>query len=196
LVVWEFELTDESLLAEILSGREVLLPLEERKCLVDERQHVHSAALLTNNLLLHLNSRLELLDCLLVLLLIEQQLTVVVVNIALVAEVLNATTEGGHGRGDGTHLVLGNAELDVREDELRIEVDRLLVIGGGHGELGKDEVKLSAVVEDIRVGGVVLDGKLEVTGGFVTLGCNVVLAMTYGRIRDKTYSAPDACSRA
>jgi hypothetical protein len=58
----------------------------------------------------------------------------------------------------------------VREDELRVEVDGLLVVGGGQGELGKDEVKLGAVVEDVRVVGVVLDGKLEVMGGLVTLG--------------------------
>jgi hypothetical protein len=106
----------------------------------------------------------------LVLLLVEEQLAVVVVDIALVTKVLDATTEGGHGRSDGTHLVLGNTELNVREDELRVEVDGLLVVGGGQGEFGKDEVKLGAVVEDVRVVGVVLDGKLEVMGGLVTLG--------------------------
>jgi hypothetical protein len=106
----------------------------------------------------------------LVLLLVEEQLAVVVVDIALVTKVLDAATEGGHGRSDGTHLVLGNTELNVREDELRVEVDGLLVVGGGQGELGKDEVKLGAVVEDVRVVGVVLDGKLEVMGGLVTLG--------------------------
>jgi hypothetical protein len=58
----------------------------------------------------------------------------------------------------------------VREDELGVEVDGLLVVGGGHGELGKDEVELGAVVEDVRVVGVVLDGKLEIMGGLVTLG--------------------------
>ena len=105
-----------------------------------------------------------------VLLLVEEQLAVVVVDIALVTEVLDATAEGGHGRGDGTHLVLSNTELNVREDELGVEVDGLLVVGSGQGELGKDEVELSAVVEDVRVVGVVLDGKLEVMGGLVTLG--------------------------
>jgi len=170
VLAWVVKLTDEGLLAQVLSGREVLLPLEERECLVDEREDVHSAALLADNLLLHLNGCLEFLDRLLVLLLVEQQLTVVVVDIALVTEVLNATAEGSHGRCDGTHLVLGNTKLDVREDELRVEVDGLLVVGSGHGELGKDEVELGAVVEDVRVVGVVLDGKLEVVSGLVTLG--------------------------
>jgi hypothetical protein len=117
------ELTNKSLLAQILGGGEVLLPLEESKGLVDERQNVHSSALLANDLLLHLNGGLELLDGLLVLLLVEQELTVVVVNIALVAEVLDATAEGSHGRGDRSHLVLCDTELNVREDELRVEVD-------------------------------------------------------------------------
>ena len=58
----------------------------------------------------------------------------------------------------------------MREDELGVEVDGLLVVGSGQGELGKDEVELGTVVEDVRVVGVVLDGKLEVMGGLVTLG--------------------------
>ena len=60
--------------------------------------------------------------------------------------------------------------MNVREDELGVEVDGLLVVGSGQGELGKDEMELGAVVEDVRVVGVVLDGKLEVMGGLVTLG--------------------------
>lgn len=167
------EHTDEGLLAQILGGGEVLLPLEEGKGLVDKRKDVHSAALLANNLLFHLNSGLELLDSLLVLLLVEQQLTVVVVDITLVAEVLDATAEGCHRRGDGAHLVLGDTKLNVREDEIVVKVDGLLVVGGGHGELGENEVELGAVVEDVRVIGVVLDRKLEVTSGLIALGCGV-----------------------
>lgn len=163
-------LTDEGLLAQVLGGREVLLPLEEGKRLVDERKNVHSTALLANNLLLHLDSSLELLDGFLVLLLVEQQLTVVVVDVALVTEVLNAPAEGGHGRGDGAHLVLRNTELNVREDELGVEVDGLLVVVCSVRELGKDEVKLGTVVVDVGVGGVVLDCELEVTGGLVLFG--------------------------
>jgi len=164
------ELTDESLLAQILCCREVLFPLEEGESLVDQRKDVHSTALLADNLLLHLNCRLELLNRLLVLLLIKEQLAVVVVNVTLVTKVLDAAAESGHGRGNGTHLVLGNTELDVREDELGIEVDGLLVVGSGQGEFGKNEVELSAVVEDVGVVGVVLNGKLEVMGGLVALG--------------------------
>ena len=63
-----------------------------------------------------------------------------------------------------------DTKLDVREDKLRVEVDGLLVVGSGQGELGKDEMELGAVVENVRVVGVVLDGKLEVMGGLVTLG--------------------------
>lgn len=170
------ELTNESLLAQVLGSGEVLLPLEEGERLVDEREDVHSAALLADNLLLHLDGGLELLDSLLVLLLVEQKLTIVVVDVALVAEVLNAAAEGGHGRGNGAHLVLCDAKLDVREDELGVEVDGLLVVGCGHGELGKDEVKLSAVVEDVGVIGVVLDGKLEVARGLVALGCKLCVS--------------------
>jgi hypothetical protein len=169
-------LTDKSLLAQILSGGEVLLPLEESKSLVDERQNVHSSALLADDLLLHLNGSLELLDGLLVLLLVEQKLTVVVVNIALVAEVLDAAAEGGHGRGDRAHLVLCDTELDVREDELRVEVDGLLVVGGSHGELGEDEVELGAVVEDIGVLRVVLNGKLKVTSSLIAFSCGIIVS--------------------
>jgi hypothetical protein len=161
-------LTDKSLLAQILSGGEVLLPLEESKSLVDERQNVHSSALLADDLLLHLNGSLELLDGLLVLLL--------VVNIALIAEVLDAAAEGGHGRGDRAHLVLCDTELDVREDELRVEVDGLLVVGGSHGELGEDEVELGAVVEDIGVLRVVLNGKLKVTSSLIAFSCGIIVS--------------------
>ena len=164
-------LTDKSLLAQVLGGGEVLLPLEEGKGLVDEGEDVHSAALLANNLLLHLNGSLELLDGLLVFLLVEQKLTVVVVDIALVTEVLDATAEGGHGRGDGTHLVLSNTKLNVREDELGVEVDGLLVVGSGQGELGKDEMELGAVVEDVRVLLVLGEGGREVSLGGLRVGC-------------------------
>lgn len=156
--------------------------MEEGESLVDEREDVHSAALLADNLLLHLDGRLELLDCLLVLLLVEQQLAVVVVNVALVTEVLDATAESGHGRGDGAHLVLGNTELNVGEDKLRVEVDRLLVVGCGGGELGEDEVELSAVVEDVGVIRVVLDRELKVAGSFIALGCSRVVSMWFKKL--------------
>ena len=177
------KLTDESLLAQVFGSREVLLPLEEGKGLVDERQDVHSAALLADNLLLHLNGSLELLDSLLVLLLVKQKLTVVVVDVALVTEVLDAAAEGGHGGGNRAHLVLCNTKLNVREDELRVEVDRLLVVGGGHGEFREDEVELGAVVEDVGVVGVVLNSKLEVTSGLVTLGCKMLAGCSKYEIR-------------
>lgn len=191
------ELTNEGLLAQVLGGGEVLLPLEEGEGLVDKGKNVHSAALLANNLLLHLNSGLELLDSLLVLLLVEQQLAVVVVDIALVAEVLDAAAEGGHRRGNGAHLILCDTKLNVREDEVVVKVDGLLVVGGGHGELGENEVELSAVVEDVRVVGVVLDSKLEVTSGLIALGCESMLVLKRWIAKGKgTYSAQGACWHA
>jgi hypothetical protein len=66
--------------------------------------------------------------------LIQQQLTVVVVDIALVAKVLNAAAESGHATRNRTHLVLCNAKLDMREDEGSVEIDGLLVVGRGGAE--------------------------------------------------------------
>jgi hypothetical protein len=74
---------------------------------------------------------------------------------------------------------LCDTKLDVREDELRVEVDRLLVVGGGHGELRKDEVELGAVVEDVGVVGVVLNSELEVTSGLVALGCGEYISRLF-----------------
>jgi hypothetical protein len=50
----------------------------------------------------------------------------------------------------------------VRVDERTVEVDGLLVILGGLGELTQDEVQLGAVVVDVGVILVVGDGELEV----------------------------------
>lgn len=58
-----------------------------------------------------------------------------------------------------------DTELDVGEDEGAVEVNGLLVVLGGFGELAEDEVKLSAVVVDIGVVLVVGDGELEVISG-------------------------------
>ena len=156
------ELTNESLLAELLSLLEVLLPLEEGKSLVDEGKHVHSHRL---RLLLHLHCGVELLNSLREVALVEQQLTVVVVHIRHLGKVLNASSEGGHGRGDGSHLVLGHAELNVREDEVLVKLDRLLVVLLGVGKVTLDEVCLGAVVVDVRVLRVLLEclGKLSVS---------------------------------
>lgn len=58
-----------------------------------------------------------------------------------------------------------DTELDVGEDEGAVEVNGLLVVLGGFGELAEDEVKLGTVVVDIGVVLVVVDGELEVIGG-------------------------------
>lgn len=110
-----------------------MLPLEQRKGLVDQRQDVHAGQTL---LLLHLDSAVKLLNGLLVLLLIEEELSVVIVDVGDLFKVLHAAAEGGHGRGDGAHLVLGDTELDVGEDEGGVEIDGLLVVLGGVCKLG------------------------------------------------------------
>jgi len=69
----------------------------------------------------------------------------------LIPEILNTAPKGRHRGCDWAHLVLRDAELDVREDEFIVEVDGLLVVGGSGGELGEDEVELGAVVEDVWV---------------------------------------------
>jgi hypothetical protein len=60
---------------------------------------------------------------------------------------------------------LCHTELDVRVYERAVEVNRLLVVLGGLGKLGEDEVQLGTVVVDIGVVLVVGNGKLEVIGG-------------------------------
>lgn len=164
-VIWVL-LTDKSLLAQLLGLGEVLLPLEQSKGLVDQGQDIHAQRL---SRLLHLHSSVELLNSLLELLLVEQELTIVVIHIRHLLEVLHAATEGGHGRGDASHLVLSDTELDVRENEVLVEIDGLLVVLGGLGELPKDEVELSTVVVNIRIVRVLAHGLLEVRGGSVSL---------------------------
>jgi hypothetical protein len=62
----------------------------------------------------------------------------------------------------------------VGEDEGAVEVDRLLVVLGGLGELTQDEVELGAVVVDVGVILVVGNGKLEVVGGGILVSCSTV----------------------
>lgn len=50
----------------------------------------------------------------------------------------------------------------MRVDECAVEIDRLLVVLGGLGKFPEDEMKLSAVVVDVRVVLVVGDRKLKV----------------------------------
>lgn len=158
------KLTDESLLAQVLRLLEVLLPLEEGQSLVDKGQDVNTHGLAQ---LLHLNGLVELLNSLGVVLLVEKQLAVVVVNIRDFLEILHRAAESSHGRGNGAHLVLSHTELNVRVDERPVEVNGLLVVLGGLGELSQDEVELGAVVIDIGVILVVSNCELEVIGGSV-----------------------------
>ena len=173
-----------------------MLPLEQSQSLVDQGEDVDAHGLA---LLLHLDGLVELLDSLGVVLLVEQKLTVVVVYIRNLLEVLDRPAEGSHGGGNGAHLVLGDTELDVREDEGAVEVDRLLVVLGGLGELTQDEVELSAVVVDIGVILVVGDGELEVVGGSILVSCSTVrTASVIGGLRgsESAYRAPGASWRA
>lgn len=155
-------LTDQGLLAQIFSFGVVLFPLEESKRLVDEWQDIHAYRPL---LLLHLNRGLELSNRIVELLLIEQQFAVVVVNVGHLLEVFDDATERGHRRSDGSELILRYAELNVREDKVLVQVDRLLVVSCGFLELALNEVELGAMVVDIWVLGVPLDGFLEIAVG-------------------------------
>lgn len=84
-MVW-ITLTDKGLLAQVLSLLEVVLPLEQSKSLVDQRQDVDTHGLV---LLLFLDSLVELLDGLRIVLLVKKKLTVVVVDVGNILEVLH-----------------------------------------------------------------------------------------------------------
>lgn len=79
-------LTDKRLLAQVLGLLEVLLPLEEGKSLVNQRQNINSHRLA---LLLHLHSLVKLFDGLAIVLLVEEKLSVVVVDIGNVLKVFD-----------------------------------------------------------------------------------------------------------
>lgn len=192
-------LTDKGLLAQLLGSSKVLLPLEQCQRLVDERQHVHATSTLADSLALHLNSSLELLNSLLVFLLVEEKLSVVVVDIALVSEVLDTSSESRHAASNGTHLVLCDTKLDVGEDEVTVEVNRFLVVGRGGAEFGKDEVELSTVVVDVRVLCVVRSGVFKIFGSGIARACCCCVSGSVGMTIDislETHSARDACWHA
>jgi hypothetical protein len=166
-----WSLTDKGLLAKALSLLEIMLPLEQGQGLVDQRQNVDTHGLA---LLLHLDSLVKLLDGLREVLLVQEKLAVVVVDVRDLLEVLHRSAESGHGGGNRAHLVLCDTELDVGEDERSVQVDRLLVVLRSLGKLAQDEVELGAVVVNIGVILVVVDGDLEVISGgiLVTYGSN------------------------
>ena len=132
-----------------------MLPLEDGKGLVDEREDINAHGLVR---LLHLDRLVEFLNSLGEVLLVEEELSVVVVDIRNVFEVLDGSSECSHSRCNRSHLVLGHTKLDVRVDEVAVELDRLLVVLGGVREFSKDEVELSAVVVNVGVILVVVDG--------------------------------------
>ena len=68
----------------------------------------------------------------------------------------------------------------MRENEGAVEVDRLLIVLGGLGELAQDEVELCAVVVNIGVILVVGDGKLEVVSGSILVSCLIVKKLFRG----------------
>lgn len=158
-------LTDQGLLAESLGLLEVVLPLEQGKGLVDEWEHIDAPRFAAA---LQLHRFIEVVNRLLELLLVKQKLSIIVVHIGGVLEVLEGTAECGHRRGNGAHLVLRHTELDVRVDEVIINVDGFLVVLDRFGEFAEDEMKLSAVVVDIWVILVLADGSFEILdGGFL-----------------------------
>jgi hypothetical protein len=62
----------------------------------------------------------------------------------------------------------------VRENEGAVEVDRLLVVFSGLGELAQDEMKLGAVVVDVGIILVMSDGKLKVVGSSILVSYSTV----------------------
>lgn len=158
-------LTDEGLLAKSFGLLEVMLPLEEGKGLVNEREHVDTPGFAAA---LQLNRLVKVIDRLLELLLVKQKLSIVVVHVRGVFEVLESAAERGHGRRNGAHLVLRHTELNVGVDEVAINIDGFLVVLGRFGEFSEDEVQLSAVVVDVWVVLVLTDGGFEIfDGGFL-----------------------------
>lgn len=157
-----WKLTDKSLLAKVLRLLEVVLPLEQGKRLVDQGQNVDTHRL---DLLLHVDGLVELLNGLGEVLLVEQELTVVVVDVRDLLKVLERSPKSSHGGRNRAHLVLGHTELDVGVDECTVKVNRLLVVLGGFRKLSEDEVELSTVIVNVGVILVVGNGELEVISG-------------------------------
>ena len=117
---YERTLTDQGLLAQTLGLLEILLPLEDTKSLVDQRQHIDCSRF---GLALHLNSLVKLLNRPLVVLLVEEKLAIVVVNIRHIFKLLHRALECSHSRRNGAELVLCHTELDMGVDERWVEVN-------------------------------------------------------------------------
>lgn len=154
-----------------------MLPLEQCERLVDQRQNVDSHGL---DLLLHVHRLVEFFDGLVEVLLVQQKLTVVVVNVRHLLKVLYRSSERGHGGCNRAHLVLRHTKLNVRVDEGAVEVNRLLVVLGSFSELPEDEVELGPVVVDIRVVLVLGDGEFEVIRGGVLVSCMKLAGVDWG----------------
>lgn len=182
-------LTDEGLLAEIFGFLEVMLPLEDSERLVDERKDVDSHGLA---LFLHVHGLVELLDGLREVLLVEEELSEVVVDIRHVLKVLHRSLESGHGGCNGAHLVLRHTKLDVGENEVAVKFDRLLVVLGGVRKLPKNEVKLSAMVVDVGVVLVVSDSELKIVRCGILVPCPVLETKITRRRACRTNLAPGA----
>jgi hypothetical protein len=145
-----------------------LLPLEDTKGLVDQRQYIDGCGL---GLAFHLNSLVELVNGSLEILLVKEQLAIVVVHIRNVLKLLGRPLKRSHGRCDRSELVLGHTKLNVRVNKGRVEVNRLLVVLGSFGKFTENEMKLCTVVVNVRVIFVVRDGKLKVVNRSVLISC-------------------------
>lgn len=122
--------------------------LEDAQGFVDKRQHVHAHRLC---LLLELNGGVELFNGLWEVALIKEKLAEVVIDIRDVGEVLDATTESSHRGCYRAHLVLRHTKLNVREDELTVQINRLLVVLLSFSKLSLDEVELRAMIVNIGI---------------------------------------------
>ena len=57
------------------------------------------------------------------------------------------------------------------EDERAVQINRLLVVFSGLSEFAQNEVQLGAVVVDIRVIFVAVNGEFKIVGGSVLVSC-------------------------
>ena len=96
--------TIQRLQAESLSTSWILLPLEDQEGLVDVWKGVRG---------LQLDGLIKALICLIIVLLIQQQLSVVVVDVAGIGEILQCLLEDGHSICNVSELVLSHSILDV-----------------------------------------------------------------------------------
>lgn len=82
----------------------------------------------------------------------------------------------------------------MRKDKVLVNVDRLLIILGCFGEFAEDEVKLCAVVVNVGILLVLLNGLLEISGGSILVTCDRSIISSVNRVLSHTLLQVHACS--